>query len=382
MQCKKLFEKIDELYEEYLDIWEDVCNIESPTEYKDGVDKVGQYFISLAKKYNWDIEVCEQQFAGNVICITLNPEIDESPISVSGHIDTVHPVGFFGTPAVKRDSQKIYGPGVMDCKGGVVAATLAMDALRQCGFKKRPVQLLLQTDEEKGSALSNKKTIEYICSKAKDSIAFLNVECHKPNKVTLIRKGILRYKFSIEGKAVHSASCNVGINAITEAAYKIIELEKLKNIDGITCNCGVIQGGTVSNTVAQMCEFTADIRFLTQEELEFVKNRVKEIANNNKLEGAICYIEEMAYRPAMYESERNIDLLKKINDIFKENELPILTGVKSNGGSDASYITQCGIPCIDSIGVEGQFAHSINENAYLLSLAQSAKRIASIIYCI
>ena len=51
----------------------------------------------------------------------------------------------------------MYGPGVMDCKGGIVAAIMAMEALEKCGFTERPVQLLLQSDEENGSATSNKK---------------------------------------------------------------------------------------------------------------------------------------------------------------------------------------------------------------------------------
>ncbi len=380
MKCEKVFDKIDELYEEYVGIWEDVCNIESPSEYKEGVDKVGEYFVNLARKYGWDVEVFKQEVAGNPICITLNSNVQMEFVCVSGHIDTVHPVGFFGTPIVKKDSEKIYGPGVMDCKGGVVAAVLAMDALDKCGFNKRPVRLLIQTDEEKGSALSKKATIEYICDKAKTSIAFLNCECHKPNNVTLTRKGILRYRFTVTGKAVHSASCTVGVNAILEASHKIIELEKIKDIDGLTCNCGMIAGGTAPNTVADMCTFTVDIRFASDNELEFVKRKIKEISEKSELEGANCTVEEIAFRPAMYETEKNIQLLEKANKIFEENGLPILTGVKSNGGSDAAYITQKGIPCIDSIGVEGKFAHSINEYAYLTSLKKSAKRIASIIY--
>ena len=41
MDHKVLFDEIDRLYPDYLKVWEDVCNIESPTIYKEGVDKVG-----------------------------------------------------------------------------------------------------------------------------------------------------------------------------------------------------------------------------------------------------------------------------------------------------------------------------------------------------
>ena len=48
------------------------------------------------------------------------------------------------------------------------------------------------------------------------------------------------------------------------------------------------------------------------------------------------------------------------------------------GGSDASYVTEAGIPCLDSMGTRGGKSHSINEFAHLDSLAVAAKRIAVI----
>ena len=48
MSCGNVLEKIDELNEKYLDILEEVCNIESPTNFKEGVDAVGDYFLEKA----------------------------------------------------------------------------------------------------------------------------------------------------------------------------------------------------------------------------------------------------------------------------------------------------------------------------------------------
>ena len=75
----------------------------------------------------------------------------------------------------------------------------------------------------------------------------------KENTAVLERKGILRYRFTIYGKALHSSRCAEVSNAVAEAAYKIIELEKMKDVGGLTCNCGVISGGTTANTVAEKC---------------------------------------------------------------------------------------------------------------------------------
>ena len=207
MQCEQLFQTIDSLAERYLSVWIDICNIESPTDYKKGVDEVGAYLIEYAKKRGWTIDVLEQPISGNCVCLTMNPDAMGKPVSLSGHMDTVHPVGSFGYPAVRIEGDTIYGPGVDDCKGGIVAALLAMEALSHCGFTSRSVHLLLQSDEENSSMTSDKATIRYMAEKAKDSIAFLNCEGEKPGKLTLERKGILHYRLDIQGIAGHASMC-------------------------------------------------------------------------------------------------------------------------------------------------------------------------------
>ena len=381
MECEQLFKMIDSIEEKYLDILEDVCNIESPTNFKEGVDNVGKYFIATAEKLGFETEIFRQKVSGDAVCITLNPDSEKEPIALSAHMDTVHPVGSFGTPPVKRDKENMYGPGVMDCKGGAVAALMAMEALGNCGFDKRPVKLILQSDEENSSKTSNKETIEYMCKKAENSIAFLNLEGVQGNTAVLQRKGILRYLFTVQGKALHSSRCAEAANAVCEAAYKIIELEKMKDIKGLTCNCVMIEGGTTPNTVPEKCAFYADIRFSTVEELESVKAIVKEIADNITVEGCSCEVEEVSFRPAMCLVEKNVKLLECMNDIFKRSGLPILEARACLSGSDAAYITERGIPCVDNLGTDGGNIHSLKEYIRLGSLAESAKRIAAFIYC-
>ena len=383
MQCEKLFEEIDKLNEQYISVWEDVCNIESPTDYKPGVDAAGQYFAKMAESRGWKVEVFEQSAAGDVVCITLNPEAKGQPITLSGHLDTVHPLGSFGTPAVKLDETKIYGPGVLDCKGGIVAAFFAMDALDKCGFTARPVRLILQTDEEVGSRLSNRATINYICDKAKDSLAFLNLEGGVKGKACLVRKGIVTFTFKITGVEAHSSACaKSGANAICEAAHKIIELEKIKDDEGLTCNCSIISGGTVVNTVPGYCEFKANVRYLTREQLEWIHNYVQQIADTVYVPGCTCEVDHPTGRIAMELVDRNVNLLNDLNRISVENGLEPLEANVHRGGSDAAEVTEAGIPCIDSLGPLGGNIHTPDEFGILDTLAVAAKRIAAYIYCI
>ncbi len=380
--CDKIFKRIDASEKEFIAFWEEFCTIESPTDYKEGVDAAGSYIIEKAKTHGWMIEKQVQKISGDCICITMNPEAEGAPVCLSGHMDTVHPVGLFGTPAVKRDKNKIYGPGVSDCKGGIVAAFMAMVALDGEGFKARPIKLILQSDEETNSVGSGKSTVRYMCECARGAVAFLNCEPHIAGTTVLKRKGIAKYTFEITGKAAHAANCFDGISAIEEAAHKIIALEKYKDKNGITANCGIVLGGTKINIVPEKCTLQVDFRFSNAAELSEVKNIAQSVADASFVEGTRCELILESLRAAMELTDENIRLLEKANGIFEANHLPKLSMRTTGGGSDAAYISQCGIPTLDSIGVTCGNIHSKDEYAAISSLKEAAKRIAAVCCCI
>ena len=376
---KKYFDKIDELNSEYVKIWSDVCNIESPTDFKQGVDAVGDYFVNLAKIHGFKVERFEHKSVGNVVCITMNSDSNKAPLVLSGHMDTVHPVGSFGTPAVKIKEDKIYGPGVKDCKGGIVASFMAMDALYRCGYNARPIMLLLQSDEENGSRKSNKATINYICEKSKNAVAFLNMEGYIEGECCIARKGIITYKFAISGIAAHSSStATKGANAIAEAAHKILEIEKFKDPEGITCCCSIISGGTAPNTVPDFCKLKVNVRFSDQKQFELIESEMHKIADTVYIKGCKTELSTVSYRICMEYKEKNEELLSTANRAFKSCGLTELKPVKKRGGSDAADVTAYGTPCIDSLGVSGENIHTTEEFAYIPSMSEAAKRVVAV----
>ena len=344
------------------------------------MDAVGKYFADRAKERGWTVEILEQPVSGNAVCITMNPDAKAQPIVLSGHMDTVHPVGSFGPQSVTMDGEKLYGPGVTDCKGGLAAAFCAMAALDDCGFRTRPVKLILQSDEEVSSMTSNKETVRFMAEKAEGCVGFLNCEPHTDGVAVLARKGISRYDFEITGIASHAGYCYGGANAIREAAYKIIELEKLKDKDGITCNCGLIQGGTATNTVAGNCSFTLDVRFANAQQMLSADEIIQKIAEKTFVEGTSCAWKLVSRRCAMERVERNVALLQKLNAALDQAGLPKVKESRANGGSDAADITGYSVPCLDSLGIEGGGIHSLKEWAWLASLKKTAIRLAAAVY--
>ena len=382
MQCEELFKKIDGLEQEYIQFWADVCSIESPTKFKEGVDAVGRYFIDKAKPFGWEIEVRHEDVSGDAVCITMNPDAPGKAVCISGHMDTVHPVGSFGTPPVRIEDGWIYGPGVKDCKGGAVAGFYAMAALAAVGFTARPVKLILQSDEENTSATSGRDTVRFMAEKAKDCLVFLNTEGYQREKVCVKRKGIMKCRFDITGKAMHGSKCFEGISAIREAAYKIVELEKLKDKEGVTCNVGTIEGGTATNVVPETCSFTVDFRFATAPQLQEVEKTVERVAAKSYVEGSVCKATRLSLRPALDPNEANLEMFRRFNEVCTANGLPEMITRQNTGGSDAADMSVAGITALDSLGVVGENTHSIRERAELCSLKESAKRLACAAYCL
>lgn len=379
---KKVFDEIDRLNGEYIKFLEEVCTIESPTDYKEGVDRVGKYFSDKAAEKGWLVEKQHQEISGDVVCITMNPESENPPVCFSGHMDTVHPVGSFGEKVVSFDEKKIYGPGVIDCKGGIVASFMAMDALQRCGFKGRPIKLILQSDEENGSRNSRKTTVKYMHEKAKGCVAFLNTEPGDKKGHIIVMKGICKFRFEITGSAAHSSVCDSGASAICEAAQKIIRLEQYKDRNAITCNCGLIDGGSAENTVPERCTFTADFRFFTEEQRKEIMNIAKEISETSFVEGTKCTLILSSSRCAMERTKANTELFEKVRDIFAQNNLGDIEMLTGLGGADSSDMTQMGIPCLESFGLIGGGIHKETEFAYLESLPLAAKKLAAVAYCI
>ena len=88
----------------------------------------------------------------------------------------------------------------------------------------------------------------------------------------------MHLQLEIRGRGAHAAWCLQGVNAVAEAAWKILQLEKLKEETGVTCSCGMIQGGTAINSVPERCTVQVDIRYFTNEQLNWARQRVAEIA--------------------------------------------------------------------------------------------------------
>jgi len=199
---------------------------ESPSDLKPSLDLFSSYLIGELGKIGADIEIIEQSTAGNHICARWGA--GGKGVLMLAHMDTVWDVGTIAQRPIKIESGRLYGPGSQDMKGGIVIAIWAMRVLVELDLLKKPVTLLLTSDEEIGSETS-RPVIE---KEALNSEAVYVLEpAHPPlGSYKTSRKGVGEYKITVTGLAAHAGADHAkGVNAIEELAHQVISVQGFTN---------------------------------------------------------------------------------------------------------------------------------------------------------
>jgi len=254
-----------------------------------------------------------------------------------------------------------------------------MELLKMDKNFKRPIYLLLTSDEEVNNCFSGQKGIDVITDTAKKSCAVFNLEPGKPGEITVGRKGILSVFVEITGVASHAGNAYFdGASAIKEASHMVLEIESLSQKDGITFNCGVINGGTVANIVADKCSVGVDIRVSTPEEMIQAENLLYELSKKNVDKNTCRALKVLSKRPPMM-NKMNIELLNTWNSSAGKLGIKEFKGTVKGGGSDAAYTVLAGVPTLCSCGAIGFNEHTVNEKLDLSSLDERVALICNTI---
>jgi glutamate carboxypeptidase len=286
-------------------------------------------------------------------------------ILILSHVDTVHPIGTLKTSPCRRDGEKLYGPGVYDMKGG---AYLALEALRrvvQAGSARLPISFLFTPDEEIGSPYSR----ERIQAEARHArFALVTEPARDGGKVVTSRKGVGRFTLTVKGAASHAGVRHEdGRSAIHEMAKQIIRIEnKTDYARGITCNVGLIQGGTGVNVVPAECKVDVDLRVPSQrlaEEMTHWFLNLEPIGKDVEL-----MVEGEMNRPPYQKDAGIASLFEKAQAIYQEIGKELKDVPLTGGGSDGNFTAALGIPTLDGLGADGKGAHAAYEQIYYSSL--------------
>lgn len=274
-------------------------------------------------------------------------------VLLEAHMDTATELGMrIPSFQPKRDGKRLYGRGSCDTKGGLAGMMHAMKALATATRKPpNSVVFLAAVDEEHLFRGVNK----FIETKSHVDGAIVA----EPTNLEIVTasKGIMRWRFTTQGRMAHSSKPHLGVNAISAMAKVIVALDKrfshLHRTDSHpvlgspTMSIGLIRGGNQVNQVPDSCVAEVDRRWIPGETRDDVLNEFRAIIDHLRtIHPEIeVNIEPPYLESCPLETAGDSRIVRTVSKIKEENSgSASLIGVSY--GSDAAALSHAKIPAI------------------------------------
>lgn len=357
-----------------LGVLRSLVEIESPTYDKSGVDHVGGLAASLMSDGGAEVERVAQADAGDHWIGRWGS--GAGGVLMLCHLDTVHPLGTLSRFPWRIDGRRLYGPGVMDMKGGLALAIAAVRALGDSGsLPQHKITLLCTSDEETGSRTSR----ELIERLAAEHSLVLCLEPGLPDgSVKTWRKGIGDFRLTVHGRPAHAGvEPEKGVNAVVEMArqLQVIGAWQPPGV-GVTVTPTVISGGTAANVVPDLCEVQIDVRVMTEDQQTWIDSAFGRLQTTS--DGARLALGGGWNRPPMARTPAIAKAFELAQRIAADLGFDLAEG-GTGGGSDANFVAALRVPVLDGLGPVGRDAHTLRESLDIDSLAPRAALLAGLL---
>lgn len=305
-----------------------------------------------------------------------HPKQDQPGIMISGHLDTVHPVGTLNQLPFRREGKHCWGPGIQDMKGGNYIALEAIRQLQAAQFQTPlPITVLFTPDEEIGTPAC-REIIE--ATAAQNRYVLVPEPATEGGGVVWGRYAIARFNLETIGTPVHAGvDPRLGVSAVKEMARRIIQIEDMSS-DDCTYSVSVISGGQWVNCVASSAQAQALSMAKQQSDLDKGVAALMNLNTDNSDEKLQFKVTRGVTRPVWEPDDATKALYEHARALSKElgNELPV---IMQGGGSDANFTGAMGIATLDGLGVQGDGLHTLNEHIDIDSLVERGKLMAGLL---
>lgn len=362
---------IDAHEAEMLQLWKQLTLIESPSHHKAGVDSIGAVIAAYCKDVlGYHIRFFQDDVYGNCLAACSCPfEEYKNGIALSAHMDTVHPLGSFD-PLFREDEDYFYGPGVGDCKGGIILCLLTAAALKNAGYNGRPIKLLFAGDEESGGPTG----CAFYPKELSGSGFMFNAESGLRGKLVTGRKSSLIAIYDITGQPAHIGYLTEKPkSAIREAAIKLLALEDASDYDNLTFCGSVVESGSIATSVPGHCTLKVNIRIKDQAFVDKAIAILEKEAATTYVPGTACTLEICGNPEPMSQRSGNLELCRLFSETSQSLGFGAFEPAFVGGASDASHASAMNIPVVCASGPVVDFQHTKDERVLFRSMAQRAK---------
>ena len=361
---------------EMVNLLKKIVSLESPTSDKSAVDVCSAFLAKEFQKSGAKVTRYPFKDIGDLYLAEyprLKPKERKEQILILTHIDTVWPVGKIKEMPFYISGNKVFGPGVLDMKSGLVMAISSLRAIHELNIEpKKKIAVFINSAEEVGSEAAK----EMIQKLAKRSSCVLCLEPSLPGgALKNQRKGRLVIRLDTKGKSSHAGNPDEGINAVEELMAQLKVALRLKS-KAITVNIGIIEGGERINIVPDSASAHLDIRFWNSTQKTKIINSLKQLQPT--LKGAKVRYSVQSYLPPLEKTKASDKLFAQIADIATSMNIQLEAG-KSGGGSDASIAANTGVATLDGLGPDGAGIHAEDEHLLLSSLIERAALLTELL---
>lgn len=399
---KKILKTVEANNADALQFLEEVVNINSGTLNLEGVERVGAVFGAAFESIGFDSQWIplpeEMNRAGHLFAEKEGTK--GKKLLLIGHLDTVFEKDSPFQNFEKINDSLAHAPGGNDMKGGDVVVLYALKALTENGLLEDAQIIVAFTGDEESTGKPLSISRKDLINAAKRSDIALGFETATGfDYATVARRGASGWEVSVEGKRAHSSgvfSERVGAGAIFELSRILNEFyNEVRGPEFLTFNPGIVLGGTFmefdartsrgtafgkSNVVSQTAMVRGGLRFISEEQKEEARDKMREIVARNlpRTSASISFTDSY---PSMQPTEGNMALLEVLNQVSLDLGQG---GVKAydpgrRGAADVSFVAAY-VDCLDGLGTMGSGAHTPEETVNLKTFEALTKRIAILIY--
>ena len=398
---QQVLKQVDLAIPATLQLLKQSVNINSGTFNKAGVKKVGNLYAkelaALGFTIQWIAMPDSLKRAGHLVAYRKGKK--GKRLFLIGHLDTVFEPDMPANAFTMLTDSTATGQGVNDMKGGDVLIIAALKALHQQDLlQETSITVYFTGDEENAGEPRDISRGDFIERAKQHDIALAFETAVGLDKVATARRGSSGWELVVEGKQAHSAGVfgKVGYGAIYEAARIINAFrEQLGNEEYLTFNPGLFIGGSElnyntaaqkgaasgkTNIISPRTVVIGDLRFLTEEQKEKAREKMKELVAQN-LPGTKATISFKDGIPSMPPTPGNDSLVAIVNDIsIALGYGKVVAGNPgSRGAGDISYVAKY-LDCLDGLGASGKGAHAPGEIINLNEYPKLIKRTALLLY--
>lgn len=326
-------------------------------------------------------------------------------VVLNGHVDVV-PVGQlsgwdFDPFGAEMHDGKIFGRGASDMKCGLAVLLFTMKMLKQSGAElKGDIRLHMVCDEEIAGS-GTKWFCENGYADGADAVMVGEPTGHET--IEIGQKGILHVTLTAHGVPGHGSTNNYkGDNAIVKLARVLVNIDQIISVPGhflpeheravrnsrivaeqtipaegvgnvvdhISCNVGLIEGGSKINQVPDLATAHIDVRLPYGTDHDEVVAAVERVIAESGVTGVEATYEWIAEGNVTSDTCMLVTSLKKnIEDVWGEECLPAYQWASS----DAANYRLLGCPTIQFGPCNNDGIHGYNEDVDVIDVVHAAE---------